>query len=103
MLLFFVLLLGTASSVFSAWSLRRLKIVEISADGLRFGADRYPWKEIRQVYVREAGASNVLNASEESVRIVVIEPRSGSPILLSDKSYSASAILGGMKLYRPVD
>ena len=103
MLLFFALLIGSASALFSAWSLSRLKPVEISAAGLRHGKKWYPWKEIRQVYMREAPSSNILHTGNAASRIVVVEPISGAPLLFSDQSYPVSELLGGIKLYRPAE
>lgn len=98
MLFFFTGLLGMGTAFFSYWSLERQGQVILYTDGIQVGGSTVYYKEIKRVFIKEDKTSTIFKP-EQTVnhRFLVIEPKEGRTLVVSEMEYPIGEIIGKIK------
>lgn len=94
-MLFFIMgLLGTTTSFFSAWSVKKIGHVHIFADHLEIGSQYIGYKSIRKIFFKEEKNTSIMTkpGSEKSDYFLVIESNNRAVYVIPGQSYPIGEI-----------
>lgn len=95
MLLFFVFLIASGTTVFSFLSYQRLDQVAVYQDYLKIGNRQIPFEQIKQVKLEKSQQKSMVNPNivTNSIQLLIIEELSGKVSVLSEKNYKVNDIM----------
>ena len=95
MLLFFVFLISISTTFFSFWAHLKIGPVRIEANAIETAYGKTAFKDIKKITFHESNQPSMINPniSRNSVRILLIEERSGKIHALSEENYNINSIM----------
>lgn len=102
MLLFFVFIIGTGTAVFSGLTLRRTGTVTIYESAIATEQRKIPFNEIRSARIIVDKEPSLINPGQSvrTTKLLLIEARDKSSIVLSEADYPVEKILQSLKKAR---
>jgi hypothetical protein len=102
MLLFFLMTISTGTALFSWLSMRKTGPVTISADAIETPYGKATFENIKQAKIINDQAVGLLptGGNSRTVKLLLIEERSGKAHILSEKNYDIQRIFGALRSAR---
>ena len=99
MLLFFLFLIAAGTAFFSAWNRIRLGPVNIYTSSIETPYGTIQFDEIRNAKIESNQQPSMINPqlNRRTVKLLIIEERSGKAHIFSEKDYRVQEILNGLK------
>ena len=95
MLLFFVFLISISTAFFSFWAHQKIGPVKIEAEAIETAYGKVSFREIKKISFHESNQPSMINPNinRSTVRILLIEERSGKIHALSEENYDINSIM----------